>query len=300
MSSSTSHTYPQPYLSSGTSSTGLTFDASKIKLHKLVWEAPHVLRVSFDRKPVNSWIEPMWRELAAIFAHIRTDANVNAVVLSGEGRCFTAGLDLSSSSLSAILDQETDVARRAWRVRIWLRELQDALTMMEKCDRPIVAAVHDVAYGLAIDLLCCVDVRIAESKARFSIKEVDAGLAADVGTLQRFPKIVGNESAARELALTGREFDAQEALRIGFLSRVVEGGRDGVLAAAIAIAKDIASKAPIAARGTKDLLLHARDHSVDDGLAYTAAWNAAMLQSEDIPVAMAAVLQKKKPTFEKL
>ena len=130
-------------------------------------------------------------------------------------------------------------------------------------------------------------------------------MAADVGTLQRFPKVVGNDSVARELCYTCREFDAEEALRIGFLSRVVKGGRDGVLgecprrsrlfrraadprlsAAAIVSAAMMATKAPIALRSTKRLLLHARDHSVDEGLKYTAVWNSAMLQSEDIPVAV--------------
>ncbi|CAD6896249.1 unnamed protein product, partial [Tilletia controversa] len=130
--------------------------------------------------------------------------------------------------------------------------------------------------------------------------EVDIGLAADIGTLQRFPKTVGNDSLARELAYSARTFDAREALAIGFVSKVTEQGQTAVVAAALSLAKDIASKSPIAVQSTKAILLHARDHPVDAGLAFTAAWNAAMLQTEDIPIATQAVMAKQKPAFSKL
>ncbi|CAD6960102.1 unnamed protein product [Tilletia laevis] len=126
------------------------------------------------------------------------------------------------------------------------------------------------------------------------------GLAADIGTLQRFPKTVGNDSLARELAYSARTFDAREALAIGFASKVTEQGQTAVVAAALSLAKDIASKSPIAVQSTKAILLHARDHPVDAGLAFTAAWNAAMLQTEDIPIATQAVMAKQKPAFSKL
>ncbi|KAE8235353.1 hypothetical protein A4X03_0g9811, partial [Tilletia caries] len=125
-------------------------------------------------------------------------------------------------------------------------------------------------------------------------------LAADIGTLQRFPKTVGNDSLARELAYSARTFDAREALAIGFVSKVTEQGQPAVVAAALSLAKDIASKSPIAVQSTKAILLHARDHPVDAGLAFTAAWNAAMLQTEDIPIATQAVMAKQKPAFSKL
>lgn len=271
-----SSSYPRPFENFGTA-----------KLHQLTWEAEGVLRVSFKRGPVNSWVEPMWRELDAIFRHVATDTDVFAVVLSGEGRCFTAGLDLGSDSLGQVMeDAGPDVARRAFAMKRWVGEFQAAVSQMERCGKPVIAAVHNVAYGLGIDLLCAVDIRLAESTARFSVKEVDAGLAADIGTLQRLPKIVGNQSLVRELCFTAREFSAKEALDMGFLSQLVDGGRDAVLKAAIDMAKVVASKAPVALRGTKELLLHARDHTVQQGLDYTALWSASMLQSEDIPVAV--------------
>lgn len=194
----------------------------------------------------------------------------------------------------------TDVSKRAVLMHDWLIEFQNAITQLESCRKPIIAAVHNLAYGLAIDILSAVDIRYAEEASQFSIKEVDAGLAADIGTLQRFPKIVANDSWVRELCFTGREFNAEEALKMGFLSKVVKGGKDQVLKEAIATAKIMAEKSPTAIRNTKHLLLHARDHSVQEGLEYTAAWNSAGLQSEEIPTAMLAVMQKKKPVFSKL
>lgn len=180
----------------------------------------------------------------------------------------------------------TDPARRAVLMHDWLLEFQAAISQMESCRKPVIAAIHNIAYGLAIDILSAVDIRYAEEDARFSIKEVDAGLAADIGTLQRFPKIVANDSWVRELCFTGREFDSKEALEHGFLSRVVKGGKKGVLNEAIQTAIIMAGKSPVALRNTKHLLLHSRDHSVQEGLEYTAAWNSAGLQSEEIPQAV--------------
>lgn len=180
----------------------------------------------------------------------------------------------------------TDPARRAVLMHDWILEFQKAITQMELCRKPVIAAIHNIAYGLAIDILSAVDIRYAEEEARFSIKEVDAGLAADIGTLQRFPKIVANDSWVRELCFTGREFDSKEALQYGFLSRVVKGGKEGVLKEAIQTAIIMAEKSPVALRNTKHLLLHSRDHSVQEGLEYTAAWNSAGLQSEEIPQAV--------------
>lgn len=179
-----------------------------------------------------------------------------------------------------------DPARRAMLMTAWIREFQDALTQMEKCHKPVIAAVHNVAYGLAVDLLSAVDVRFAADDVRFSVKEVDAGLAADIGTLQRFPKIVGNDSWVRELTYTGREFDAKEALQHGFVSKIVPGGKEAVFKEAIKTATIMAEKSPVALRLTKQTLLHSRDHSVQDGLEYIAALNGAGLQSHEIPEAV--------------
>jgi len=280
--------FPQPYKTLAT------------KFHLVQFEAERVLRVSFNRPPVNAWHDEMWKELHVLFDTISTDPEVAVVVLSGEGRGFTAGLDLKSNGLFSTLSEIEDVGRRAFAVHAHIKAFQAAISSIEKCAKPVIAAVHGIAFGLALDLMSACDIRYVASCVKLSIKEVDIGLAADIGTLQRFPKIVGNDSLTRELAYSARNFDASEAQAIGFVSKVTEQGLAAVVAEAVALAKEIASKSPVAVQSTKALLLHARDNSVDAGLAYTAAWNAAMLQTEDIPIATQAVLAKQKPKFSKL
>ncbi|RXK41575.1 hypothetical protein M231_01074 [Tremella mesenterica] len=160
--------------------------------------------------------------------------------------------------------------------------------------------MHGLCLGLAVDIASACDVRIAAEDASFGIMEIDVGLAADIGTLQRFPKIIGNDSLARELSYTGRRFSAKEAKEMGFLSEVVKGSKTEVVSKAMEIAKIIASKSPIALMSTKHLLNHARDHTVEEGLEYTAIWNAAMLQASDTQVAMRATLGKSIPNFAPL
>lgn len=137
--------------------------------------------------------------------------------------------------------------------------------------------------------------RYAAEDAQFSIKEIDIGMAADVGTLQRLPRIIG-DGMLRELAYTGRNFGAEEARSIGLVNRVYSD-KDALLEGVLDIARDIASKSPIAIAGTKEMISYMRDHRIDDGLEYVATWNAAMLQSTDLRVAMAAHMSKQKPEF---
>ena len=149
-----------------------------------------------------------------------------------------AGLDLKAAGLE---QQGSDTARKALRLREHVLDWQAAITQIEACDKPVIAAVSGIAYGLAVDICCACDIRYAASDAQFSIKEVDIGIAADIGTLSRLPKIIGNESLARELALTARPFGADEALKMGFVSRVLDGGHQAVVEAALATARIIAS-----------------------------------------------------------
>ncbi|KDN52794.1 ClpP/crotonase [Tilletiaria anomala UBC 951] len=282
--------FPQPYVPL----------ASSVAHHLVQWEVPHVVRVSFHRKPVNALSEALWRETQRIFDHLHSDGDVRAVVLSGEGRCFTAGLDLFDANLGEIMEAGSDVARKAFLMRQHVQDFQAAISSIEKCEKPVIGAAHSISIGGAIDILCACDVRYCSTDVVFSIKEVDVGLAADLGTLQRFPKIVGNDSRSRELAFTARNFDAKEAQEIGFVSKIVDGGQKGVVAEAIKTAALIATKSPVAVRSTKALMVYSRDHSVEEGLRYTSIWNAAMLQSEDLLAAMAAAMQKTTATFAKL
>ncbi|WVQ96713.1 hypothetical protein IAU59_003820 [Kwoniella sp. CBS 9459] len=241
----------------------------------------------------------MWQELRAIVRSISSDPEIKAVVLSSAlEKTFTAGLDLNAQM--ELNEPALDPARKALQLRDHVLDFQDAISCLEQCRQPIICALFGTSVGLAVDIASACDIRLAADNTTFGIFEVNVGLAADIGTLQRFPKIVGNDSVARELALTGRKFDAKEALYIGFVSKVVSGGRKGVIDAAIELAKTIAAKSPIAVISTKHLMNHARDHSVEEGLRYTAIWNASMLQSSDTVAAMKGVMEKRTPKFAPL
>ena len=127
----------------------------------------------------------------------------------------------------------------------------------------VICVMHGYSFGLAIDISTCADIRICASNTKFSIKEVDIGLAADVGTLSRLPKVVGNFSWVKDVALSARVFGAEEAYRVGFVSQVHDS-KAKALEAGLKLAALLATKSPVAVQGTKELLNHARDHTIDD------------------------------------
>jgi delta(3,5)-delta(2,4)-dienoyl-CoA isomerase len=243
----------------------------------------------------------MWLNLAQIFNKLSSDPLVRAIVLSGAGeKAFTAGLDVKAAS-EGLLSSETknDPARKATLLRRHIAEFQDCITAVERCEKPVVVALHGFSLGLAIDLATATDVRVCAKDTRFAVKEVDIGLAADIGTLSRLPKVVGNYGWVKEVALTAREFGAEEALRVGFVNAVYDN-RQATIAAAFKMASLIAKKSPVAVQGTKEILNYSRDHSVQEGLRYTSVWNSAALQTQDVSAALLSGLKKRTPTFEKL
>ena len=169
------------------------------------------------------------------------------------------------------------------------------MNTIERCTKPVLAALHGVCYGAAIDIATACDIRYASEDARISVKEIDLGLTADVGVLQRLPRVIG-EGIARELADTVREVSGREAKEIGLVNRCF-ATRDDLLDGVTQIARTMAEKSPLALRGCKEMFHYTRDHSVADALNYIATWNAAMLISDDWTEAMAAFQQKRQPKF---
>ncbi|KAG1736642.1 Delta2-dienoyl-CoA-isomerase [Suillus paluster] len=268
----------------------------KSKYIKISNPVPHVLLLELNRKPVNAFNTEFWKEYGCTFDALSTNPDdIRAVVLSSAfPKYFTAGLDFQGFMQLGSNDVTMDPARRAFLTRDLILDIQRAVAAPERCPIPVIAAVHGSVIGMGIDIISACDVRYAASDTKFSIKALDMGLAADVGTLAYLPKITGNHSLARELAYTGRTFSSDDAEKLGLVSRVVEGGREAVVAAALQLAKDIASKSPVAVTGTKHLLLHARDHSVAENLQYTATWNSAALQAADLGQALRAGMTKSK------
>jgi delta(3,5)-delta(2,4)-dienoyl-CoA isomerase len=163
----------------------------------------------------------------------------------------------------------------------------------------VICVLHGISIGLAIDVACCADIRLCASKTRFAVKEVDIGMAADIGTLARLPKIVGSTSWVKDVCMTARDFSAQEALTQGFVSGVHED-KAAAVQAGLAMAASMAEKSPVAVQGTKELLNYGREHGTADSLRYTTVWNSAMVQSEDFAKGMMSGLKRTKPRFEKL
>ena len=187
-----------------------------------------------------------------------------------------------------------DVGRNAEQLRRKILSLQASFNAVDNCRKPVSLRSRAVPGG-AIDLISACDMRYSTVDAKFSIKEIDMGMAADVGTLQRLPRIIG-DGMMRELAFTGRTIRGDEARSIGLVNRTY-ADQQALMEGVLELARDIASKSPIAIRGTKEMIRYMRDHRVDDGLEYIATWNAAMLQSADIKVAIAAHMSKQKPDF---
>jgi enoyl-CoA hydratase len=238
----------------------------------------------------------MWHEIRTAFQWIDDTPEARVAILEGEGKTFTSGIDLTMMmGLSAQIQNDCDGRTRESLRRVIL-DLQDTLTSLERCRKPVLAAIHGACIGGGIDLISCADMRYCSSEAYFSIKEIDIGMVADVGTLQRLPKLIG-DGIARELAYTGRRVDAAEAREIRLVNRVFES-RDALSAGVREIAATIAAKSPLSIRGSKEMLNYARDHTVADGLNYVATWNAAMLMSDDLQKAMMAGMSKQAPQFK--
>ena len=242
----------------------------------------------------------MWLELRQIFDKLSTDPSVRAVVITGAGnKAFTAGLDVKAASQGTLFEESADSARKAVSIRRHVEEFQECITAVERCEKPVIVAMHGYSLGLAIDLSTAADVRLCSSDVKFAVKEVDIGLAADIGTLSRLPKVVGNYGWVKEVALSARIFGAEEALRVGFVNAVYDN-KARTVEEAFKLASLIASKSPVAVQGTKEILNYSRDHTVSEGLRYTAVWNSAALQTKDVTAALFSGIEKRTPTFEKL
>uniref|UniRef100_A0A2K5MIP5 Delta(3,5)-Delta(2,4)-dienoyl-CoA isomerase, mitochondrial n=1 Tax=Cercocebus atys TaxID=9531 RepID=A0A2K5MIP5_CERAT len=275
----------------------------------------HVLHVQINRpNKRNAMNKAFWREMVECFNKISRDADCRAVVISGAGKMFSAGIDLMHLASDILQPKGDDVARNSWYLRDILTRYQETFSVIEKCPKPVIAAIHggeSVAVlllgstcpgGRGVNLITACDIRYCAQDAFFQVKEVDVGLAADVGTLQRLPKVIGNQSLVNELAFTARKMMADEALGCGLVSRVLPD-KEVMLDAALALAAEISSKSPVAVQGTKVNLLYSRDHSVAESLNYVASWNMSMLQTQDIAKSVQAVTENKElksVTFSKL
>jgi enoyl-CoA hydratase len=258
-----------------------------------------VATVRLERpEAANALDRTLWRELRDTFTTLDADPGVRVVVLAGAGKHFCAGIDLSMlGEIQGMAPDGADPGRAREALRRLILDLQDVFTTVERCRVPVLAAIQGVCVGAGLDLAVACDLRYATPRTKFSLKEVDMGLAADVGVLQRLPRIVG-EGRAREMAYTCRDVRGPEAETMGLVNACVEADDPEALVAHVQeIARGLAAKSPLAMRGTKHAITYARDHSVADGLDQIATWNASALISEDLTEAVTAFSQGRAPRY---
>lgn len=260
--------------------------------------ADGIAHLEMDRADKANAMSPdFWQDLPRLVDALGHDPAVRVIVLSGRGKHFSAGMDLAAFQGIMTLTQ-AEPGRGAFALRDLIGKFQAALSALETVRVPVIAAVHGVCLGAGVDMITACDIRLAGQDVSFGIEEIHIGMAADVGTLQRLPKIMPI-GVVRELAYSGRRFGATEALGWGLVNSV-HADRDAVIAAALALAADIAAKSPLAIAGLKQAITYARDHSVPDGLDQIATWNAGMLRPEDLMTAIQAKMAKQVATFQDL
>ncbi|QNM96982.1 crotonase/enoyl-CoA hydratase family protein [Chitinimonas koreensis] len=256
----------------------------------------HVAQITLNRpERANAMNEPMWRELGEAMRWLDEEPSARVAVIAGSGEHFCSGIDLTMLMAVQSHIQDECLGRQAEKLRRFIIGLQDSLSAIERCRKPVIAAIHGSCIGGGLDLVAACDLRYCTMDAVFCLKELDLGIVADVGVLQRLPKLIG-DGRAREMAFTAREMKGEEAARIGLANGCLPD-RDALLMEAMTVADAIAAKPPLTVRGLKENLNYSRDHTVEDGLRYVATWNAAMLISKDLEAAAMAHVMKQTPSF---
>ena len=237
--------------------------------------------------------EDMWADIPAAVGELDADESVRVIVVAGRGKAFTVGIDLTM--LGALQVDARSEADKRTKLYHEIKRLQRTMTAFADCSKPTIAAVHGYCLGAGIDLITACDIRIASSDATFSVRETKMGLVADVGTMQRLPKIIAPGHVA-ELVFTGRDIDAAEAGRIGLVNRVFDDPA-ALLAGAHEMAEAIAANSPLVVQGAKRVLAAEADMSTEVALDHVALWNSAFLWSNDLNEAMMAFMEKRPPEF---
>jgi len=247
-------------------------------------------------KRFNTLDADFWRELPEILRALDRGGDTRAIVLSSTGRHFCAGLDLEM--LASMGGRKGAEANGRANVRRRVLQLQSVFNAIETVRAPVIASIHGGCIGGGLDMIAACDIRYASSNAFFCIGEINFGMTADLGTLQRLPKLIPH-GLLRELAYTGRRLPAQRALEIGLVNEVFPDAEQA-FEAAMESAREIAAKAPAAVWGSKEALNYARDHGVSESLEHVATWQSGMFRPEDVQEALMARRKRRAPRFDDL
>jgi enoyl-CoA hydratase len=268
-----------------------------LTFYKVVKETP-LAWVYLNRPEKKNAMGPAaWTEIAPIFEELDKDDDIRAIIIAGEGKDLTAGIDLigMADSLPSLKAWDMSAGARMKLFKI-IFPMQDAMSCIEKCSKPVICAMHGFCIGAGLDLASACDIRLASQDVKISLREAAVAIVADVGSLQRVPHIVG-QGIARELAYTAKFIDAKRAKEVLLVNEVYPD-KDALMAAAKEMALEIAGNSPLAVSSAKDVLNYCRGKSIADGLEYVAARSSMILPSDDLAETMTAFMERRKPVFK--
>ncbi len=245
---------------------------------------------------LNAMGNQFWIDLPKAVSDLESNPNVRVIVVLAKGRHFSVGLDLTESPLPLHKDQANSRATTATRLYRRIKELQNAISSLDSCSKPTIAGIHGYCIGGGVDLVSSCNMRIATSDSTFSIREAKIAIVADIGSLQRLPQILP-KGVLYELALTARDFSAQEALNWGLVNSVVENV-DRLHEECFKLAGEIASNSPLATMGTKEILDGIYNRHLNHDLDRVALWNSAFIESHDLNEAVKAFIEKRAANFK--
>lgn len=259
----------------------------------------HIAHIQLNRpQQMNAMNPDFWRELPECVEAIDATGEVRVIVLSAAGKHFCSGMDVSVFQTPGIIPLDGEPGRVAENLRRLVMQLQQSISSLEQVRIPVLSAIQGGCIGGAVDMICASDMRYCTKDAFFSIKETQIGMTADLGTLQRMPKLMP-EGIVRELAYTGRDMPAGEALKHGFVNQVFDD-HQSMLEGVMNIAAQIACNSPLAVAGSKEMLNYSRSHGIEESLKYMATWQAGMFRPADLMASFTAKAQKTLPQYSDL
>lgn len=270
----------------------------------------YILIVELNRpKSMNALNIELLDDLYNLFSRIEEtllnnkDIDIRCIILKGSNNNFSSGLDLKDNPINEFMQEDSDinkldVSRKAIRINSFIGKFQDKISSIEKCCLPVISIIDGYCIGGATSIISSTDIRICTTNSKFSVKEVDLSIAADIGVLQRMNKQVKNDSLYRQYVYTGEIFNGKQAKDLGLVSECLDTYKE-VEDYAISIAKSISSKSPVTIWGIKKAINYSKDHNSNDALEYIKNLNSSLLQTNDLSVSIVSALQKKKPNFPK-
>ena len=248
----------------------------------------------------NSLIPPFWGELRTLVEEIDRESRARVIIVTSTGKHFSVGLDTKAfgSGMFGGPADHTEQGRKRARFYQGVKSLQETFTAIERARVPVIAAVQGACAGAALAMVAACDLRYATRDAFFLIAETNIGIVAEVGTLQRLPKVMP-AGVVREMALRGMRLPADRAESLGLVNGLYQD-HEALLAGARQVAREIAAKSPLTMWGIKHTLNHARDHAVEDGLDHVALWQAGMYFAGDTLATLQAKQEGTDPGFEEL